>query len=352
MLWISLLVMAFNLTAAELPRFLTKHSPETLRYISMDGRYAYVQKKPGVLGLVSSYRSVDFLTDTNSNDFLIKSSRFKMRLAIESIPNAHSELSLVKNHKVFVVDFGNSVAREIGIGRGTRLHLRDEWLTFYNVVDKVIHVVNLVTQKKYEIKLSKKANPFFIPDVEMVSQRSILYTDINENGYSALVGFDLTTLKSTIMYKSSQTATRIELCQSSEYLGMGEFPYDGVTRGSKIQYVKLTDTVNLAGFTSLYNSIEQDIGNIICLPESIYFIKTMNQDKDLNYKVTEAVKLEIKTQNIEAKTNLKHVTQLVEMDGRVLVPLRGEFFVLEGKNNLGEDVLKAAPTREELQIDF
>lgn len=352
MLWISLFLMAFNLTAAELPRFLTKHSPETLRYISMDGRYAYVQKKPGVLGLVSSFRSVDFLTDTNANDFMVKSSRFKMRLAIESIPNTHNELSLVKNHKVFVVDYGNSVSREIGVGRASRLHLRDEWITFYNIIDKVIHVVNLVTQKKYEIKLSRKANPFFIPDVEMVSQKSILYTDINENGYSALVGFDLTTMKSSIIYKSAQSATRIELCQSSEYLAMGEFPYEGVTRGSKIQYVKLSDMVNLAGFTTLYNSIEQDIGNMVCLPESIYFVKTMNQDKELNYKVTEAVRLEIKTQNIEAKTNLKHVSQIVEMDGRVLIPLRGQFFVLEGKNNLGEDVLKAAPTREELQIDL
>lgn len=352
MLWISFLFLALNLEAAELPRFLTKHSPETLRYISMDGRYAYVQKKPGVLGIVTSFRSIDFLTDTNASDFLIKSSRFRGRLAIESIPNAHIEMSLVKNHKIYVVDYGNSVTREIGFGRNAKLHLRDEWLTYYNMNEKVIHVVNLVTQKKYEIKVSRKDNPFFIPEVEMVSQKSILYTDINENGYSALVGFDLSTAKSNIVYKSSQTATRIELCQSDTYLGMGEFPYDGVTRGSKIQYIKLTDTVNLAGFTSLYNSIEQDLGNMVCLPESIYFVKTMNQDKVLNYKVTEAVKLEIKTQNIEAKTNLKHVAQIIEMDGRVLIPLRGQFFVLEGKNNLGEDILKAAPTREELQIDL
>ncbi len=352
MLWINILLLALSLNAAELPRFLTKHSPETLRYISMDGRYAYVQKKPGVLGLVSSFRSIDFLTETNANDFLVKSSRFKLRLAIESIPNAHNELSLVKNHKVFVVDYGNSMAREVGFGRNAKLHLRDEWISFYDIVDKVIHLVNLVTQKKYEIKLSRKANPFFIPEVEMVSQNSILYTDINENGYSALVGFDLSTMKSNIIYKSSQSATRLELCQTSEYLGMGEFSYEGVTRGSKIQYIKLSDTVNLAGFTTLYSSIEQDIGNMVCLPQSIYFVKTMNQDKDLNFKVTEAVRLEIKTQNIEAKTDLKHVSQIIEMDGRVLIPLRGEFFVLEGNFNLGEDILKSAPSKEELQIDL
>src|SRR5690606_20473540 len=99
-------------------------------------------------------------------------------------------------------------------------------------------------------------------------------------------------------------------------LAVGEFPYDGVTRGSKIQQIKLNgEVVNLAGLTTLYSSIEQDIGNMVCLPEVIYFVKTMNHDKTLNYKVSEAVKLEIKTQNIEAKSNLKHVTQLIEMDG-------------------------------------
>jgi len=353
--WISLFFLCLTLQvseAAELPRFLTKHSPDTLRYISMDGRYAYVQKKAGVLGMVSSFRSTDFLTDSNSNYFAVKASRFKSRIAIESVPNAFDEMSLIKNHKIFVVDYGNTQIREIGSGRGVKLHLRDEWISFYDMYEKKIMIVNLVTQKKFEIKLSKKANPFFIPEVEMVSSRAVIYSDINEQGYSAMVSFDLESLKSNIVYKSSQTATRIELCQHEGYLGVGEFPYEGVDRGSKISYIPLSNITNLAGMMSLYTSVEQDVGNMVCLPNWIYFVKTMNQDKQLNYKVTEAVKLEIKTQNIEAKTSLKAVSQLIEMDGRVLVPFRGEFFVLEGQPNLGDDTLKNAPTKEELQIDI
>jgi hypothetical protein len=350
--WISLLFLSLSLSAAELPRFLTKHSPETLRFISMDGRYSYVQKKPGVLGFVSNFKSTDFLTDTNSNEFVIKSSRFKARLAIESIPNAHDEFNLLKNHRIFVVDYGNTLAREVGKGRGSRLHLGDEWITFYDMLTKTIYVQNLVTQKKFEIKLSAKPNPFFIPEVEMVSSRAVVYTDINEQGYAALISYDLQDLRSSIIYKSAQTATRIELCQNEGYLGVGEFPYEGVSRGSKIQTITLSQMINLSGLTTLYNSVEQDVGNMVCLPNSIYFVKTMNQDKVLNYKTTEAVKLDLKTQNIEAKSNLKHVTQIFEMDGRVFIPLRGEFLVLEGSSNLGQDVLKAAPSKEELQIDI
>jgi hypothetical protein len=352
MAWISLLFIFSSLSAQVLPRFFTKHSLETLRYISMDGRYAYVKKKPGVLGLVSSFRSVDFLTDVHQNDFQVKSSRFKLRLAIESIPNPFNELSLVKNHKIYVVDYGNSAIREVGTGRNARLHLRDEWISYYDILEKNIHIQNLLTQKKFLIKLSKKANPFFIPEVEMLSQESLIYTDINESGYAAMVGYDLTTLKSNIIYKSAQTATNLELCQNDNYLAVGEFPYDGVTRGSKISYIKINEVTNLAGFTTLYNTSEQDIGNMVCLPQAIYFVKTLNQDKELNYRITEAVKLEIKTQKIKAQSNLKHVTQIIEMDGRVMIPMRGEFFVIEGKDNIGDDALKSAPTKEELEIDL
>lgn len=352
MLWISLIFTITTSFAAELPRFLTKHSPDTLRYISMDGRYAYVTKKPGVLGLVSSFRSVDFLSEPNGNDFIVKATPARERVIIESIPNAHTEMSLVKNHKIYVVDYGNTVTREVGMGKGAKLHLKDEWISFYDVIKKVLHIQNLVTQKKYEIRLSKKPNPFFVPEVVMISPRTIAYTDINENGYSALVSYDLQTRKSVVNYKSSQSATQLELCKSDSYVALGEFPYDGVTRGSKIQYIKLAGSMNLSGFSTIYNSVEQDIGNMICLSDSIYFVKTINHDKELNYKVTEAVELDIKTQKLDVKTDLKHVGQLVEMDGRVIIPLRGEFMILEGRSNLSEDILKPVPTREELKIDI
>lgn len=352
MAWISFLIFTSISFAAELPRFLTKHSPETLRYISMDGRYAYVSKKPGVLGLVSSFRSIDFLSETNSSDFQVKASSSRNRLVIESIPNAHTELSLVKNHKILVVDYGNTVTREIGLGRAAKLHLKDEWLSYYDIQNKVLMIENLVTQKKYQIKMSKKPNPFFLPEVVMVSPRTIVYTDINENGYAALVSYDLQTQKTVVNYKSTQNATQLELCMKEDYLAVGEFPYDGVTRGSKIQTIKLTSSMNLSGLNSIYNSVEQDIGNMVCVKDAIYFIKTINQDKELNYKVTEAVRLDLKTQKLEVKSDLKHVAQLVEMDGRVLIPMRGEFHILEGRSNLSEDILKPVPSREELKIDI
>lgn len=352
MAWISLFIFALNIFSAELPRFLIKHSLEAVRYISMDGRYAYVQKKPGVLGFVSSFKSVDFLSEPNRNTYLVKSSSSKQRLAIESIPNINEEMNLLSNHSIYVVDYGNTVTRTVGIGRNAKLHLNDEWLSFYNMLTKVIHIKNLVTQKEFEIKLTEKPNPFFIPDIEMINSQTIVYTDVNTEGFAALVSYDLLSMKSAIVYKSTQSATKLELCQSNDYLALGEFPYDGVDRGSKILTLPLSGSLNLTGFSTLYDSVEQDLGNIICIPRSIYFIKTFNHDKTINHKATEAVKLDIKTKTIEQKTDLKHISQIIEMDGRVMVPMRGEFFVLEGHSNIGVDILQPVPSKEELEIDI
>lgn len=353
MVWISLILLSFNLFGKELPRFLTKHPTQAIRFITLDGRFAYLQKRQGVLGMVSGFRSVDFISDQANSDFTVKDSRFKQRLAIEIIPNSQKEINLIKNHNIVVVDWGKTQPVEIGSGRGSRLHLDDEWITYYDPVLKVISVQNVLTEKLYQIKLSAKISPFFLPEVEMISPDTIIYTEVNEKGYIALIQYNLVTQKSIVIYKSTQNGTRLELCQTKGYVAIGEFPYDDISRTSKILQIKLSDSTNLAGYSTIYSSTDSDLGNMICQEQSIYFIKTMTHVKRLNTKLTEAVKLDLKTTQIQTVTDLGSVTQLLAMDGRILAPFRGDFYVLEGAANLTEDKLKSPlPSNEELPLDI
>lgn len=353
MVWISLILLSLNLFAKELPKFLTKHSTDSIRFITLDGRFAYLQKRQGVLGMISSFRSVDFLSDQAQSDFTVKDSRFKQRLAIEIIPNSQKEMNLIKNHKIVVIDWGKTQIREIGFGRVSRLHLEDEWISYYDPIVKVISIQNILTEKVFQIKLSPKISPFFLPEVEMVSADTIVYTDVNDKGYIALIQYNLVTQKSTVLYKSTQNGTRIELCQDKGYLGIGEFPYDDVARTSKILQIKLSGSTNLAGYSTIYSSTDSDLGNMVCLENSIYFIKTMTHVKRLNSKQTEAVKLDLKTTQVQTVTDLGTVTQLLSMDGRILIPFRGDYYVLEGTANLTDDKLKSpVPNNEELPLDL
>jgi hypothetical protein len=353
MVWISFILLSFNLYAKMLPKFLTKHPLDTIRYITLDGRYAYLQKKQGVLGMVSSFRSIDFISDNSQSDFLVKDSRFKRRLIIETIPEYQKEFSVFKNHKISVVDWGKTQLKEIGIGRGARLHMDDEWITYYDTMEKIINIQNVLTQKKYQIKLSSKLSPYFLPEVEMVSADTVVYTETNDKGFAGLIQYNLVSQKSSILYKSTQTGTRLELCQAKGYMAIGEFPYDDISRSSKILQITISGSTNLAGYTTLYSSTDSDLGNMICSEPAIYFVKTLTHLKKINHKITEAVRLDLKTTKVQTITDLGAVTQLISMDGRILIPYRGEFHVLEGTSNLTDDKL-TAPTQgtEELPLEI
>ena len=355
MLWISAFIMTTSIWAKQLPQLLTKHALETIRFISEDGRYTYVQKRPGVLGMVTSFRSTDFISDASSSDFAMSGSRFKKRLLIEAIPNAHQEFNLLKQHRLMVVDWGNTQTREIGFGRAPKLHLGDEWVTFWQPVERTIQVKNLLTDKTYAIKLSAKLNPFFTPIVEMITQESVLYTQINEKGFASLNQFNLTTKKTNVVYQSNVTATDIEVCQDSGYLAFGEFPFEGIVRSSSIMKIKISSTTNLAGHETIYSSSDQDVGNMVCTEKQIYFIKTLDNDHKLNVKTTEVVKLDLSSGKVEVMSSLNYVNQLISMDGKVLAPFRGDYYVVEGTHNLSDDKLKSRNlpgADEELPLDL
>lgn len=354
MVWISLVLVAFIAQAKDFPKFLTKHAIESVRFMSKDGRYAYVTKKAGVLGMVSSFRSVDFISEPNTSDFTVQGSRFQKRLVIEVIPNLHNELNVIKPHKIFVVDFGNTQSREVGKGINAKLHVLDEWLTYYQPMERTIQVRNLLTDRSYAVKLSPKLNPFFVPEVEMVSGESIIYTETSDKGHVSLVNYSLSTQRSTVIYRSPHTGTHLSLCQDKGHLTFGEFPYDDIARESTIMTVKVTSGTNLAGFSTIYNSNDGDIGNLVCTENSVYFIKSLVTVKAMNHKTTELARLDLKTSRVEALTELGSVTQVINMDGRIMVPFRGDFHVIEGDHNLSDDKLKEKPVdrKEELQLEI
>lgn len=356
MVLINLLLLIASAVAAEPKaqgpeKLLTKHAVDAIRYIDGDGRVAYVRKRPGVLGIVSSFRSEEFVTDTPQSDFLVTASPLKRKVIVEIIKNQHTVFNIMRSNKLMAFNWGETKGKEVGTGMSSRLHLADEWISYYQPEKQSFMIKNLVTEKEYEIKLSAKANAFFIPEVTMIASDLIVYTDINDQGLSAVISYNLLTKKSQILHKASQVGTRTELCQADNYLAVGEFPYEGVNRGSKILQIPVLSTFNLGGFTTLYESSEQDLGNMVCTYDGIYFIKTVNQNPQLGLKTTDAVKLNIRNSQITQKSNLGNVTQLINMDGRVLMPHRGAFYVLEGEYNLSSETLKAPNPKEEPPLD-
>lgn len=339
MLLISLLLLSSVSFAQRLPQLLTKHAPETLRYISADGNTAYVKKNNGVLSLVQGYRSSDFITDQAFSDFLVTDSSSNVRITIEVIPNHHRALNINKLHKILVTKKGLDKPVEMGEGRYPQLHLSDEWISFYRPDSQQITLKNIITSKEYKIQLAKKSNPFYFPSYAMSSPSHFVYTDINDKGFAQLNLFDLSATKSQTLLKADQPGTFFEVCQADKYFAVGEFPYQGVQRGSRILSYQKNNS-RPSGYSTLYNSSDADVGNLICASDSLYFIKTTSFDSQLITSKTEVAQISLASNKLELKSNLGNVTKLLQMDGRVLLPYRENLFVLEGSSDIEVDTLQ------------
>lgn len=356
MAWISFLFITTALWAAPKStgpeRLLTKFSLDAIRYIDGDGRVAYIKKRPGVLGIVSSFRSEEFVSDTPGSDFAVTATSLRRKVIVEIIRNQHTSYDVLRSNTLRVFNWGDTKGKEVGSGIAPRLHLGDEWLTYFRPDKKAIVVTNLVTDKTYEILLSPKPNGYFVPEVSMPASDLVVYTDQNDTGVAGAITYNLISKKSTVLYKATQNATRLELCQTEKSLVIGEFPYEGVSRSSRILKLPIAAAVGAGGWATVYDSSLGDLGNMVCKDESVYFIKTMGQNPVLGIKTTEAVELNLKNSALTQKTNLETVNHLLNMDGRILAPHRGNFYVLEGEYNLSSETLKSRGKTEGAPLDL
>ncbi|GEM_PF-1019793 len=351
-----LILVSINFAFAagkSLPRLLTKQALQNIKFIDSSGRYTYYQKKPGVLNLSTNFRNQDFVTTDSNASFQMSSSDNGIKLILETIPNFHNEPNLMKNHQISYLAKGNITLYEVGIGRFPRLHLVDEYISWYKPYERSIQIQQLKTKKTFEIKLSNRNNPFFQPQVVMLNPETVVYTDMNEQGYEAILSLNIPKKKTQVIYKSPRLGNRLELCQSKSYLAYGEFPYTDTRSFSKIAMSKNTQGYSLNNFTTLYESDDNDIGRMVCLENSIYFVKATEHNRKIGSKQTEVAQINLVNKQVVIKSDLEQVSQIINMDGRILVPVRENIYVLEGVSDLGDDTLKSPGiynTKEDLKI--
>lgn len=330
----------------ELPKFAAKQSLENIRFMTQDGRYTYSQKRSGALSMATSFKSVDVLANPPGTNYAVTSSEARRKMVVEVESQWHQNMDLNKINDIMVGAFNGVKFEKVGKGRVPRLHLDDEWLTWFDPQEKVIHVQFLRTPDRHHvIRLGKKNNGFFFPEVVMLNPETILYTDINDKGFSALLAWNLVEKKMTVVRKSEVSGTRLELCRRDNMIVMGEFSYDDTNRGTTIMVQAWKDAPRLGGFTTVYRVSDNDLGQMICgANNKLWFVKTMSEDRKLNIRETEAALMEFPSGRITVKSELERVTNLIDMDGRILLPLREDIFVLEGSPGSDSDTLKA-PTR-------
>lgn len=338
---ILIFIVPIGVFAQKLPELKTKQSLENIRLISNNGKFTYYQQRSGDLQMSTNYVNKLVMKNPKDTYYLLRSTSSRKKIIIEVIKNYHKRLNYFGLNYIYTIAFGKTTPKKIALGINAKLHLKDRWISYFHPRAKTIFLKNiLVNSKPIKIILNNKVNPYFIPVVIMPTPDTVIYTDINKDGYMAVQMYTLSERKITTIYKSKFAGMRLDPCIFGENLFMGEFSYDGVNVGSSVIKIPLFQNKGFKKKITLYQSELPDIGHLTCAENSLYFIKTTNYNKKINLRKSEAVKLDIKSNKVQIITSLEYVTNILNMDGIILIPFRDKYYVAEGKSVLNQDSLE------------
>ena len=327
------------------PVLKAKQALDNIRFISKDGKYTYYQRRSGDLQVFTNYDNKVVIEGEKLTQYSLSASESQKKIVILKDDSFHDQLSHLKSHEIYTIDFGGSAPKLHGKGQDPGLHQNDRFISYHSPTEKKIYIVRTTDGKKTSVPVLSASSDFFTPAREMPTPNDLIYTDVNDKGEEAVLIRSLIQSSAETIYKATRPGNKLEICMGENSLIIGEFPRGNSKGGTRILEVPLYMNKDYKKSKTLYQTQQADIGNMACLGDEIYFIKTLALDPELNLKETEVARLGLKSQKVDVLTDLDKVTQIVAMDGMVLAPLRGKYFIIKGPKDLTDDSIKEEKER-------
>lgn len=329
------------------PELMAKQSSDNLRLLSSDGKFTYYQRRSGSLHFSRNYKIIDVLKSTMGTQYTLYSTPAKKKIIISQDSNFNTFLSTRMKEKIYVLNYGESFPREVGFGISPRLHVDDNWISYFDPYEKTInfeHSTNYAL--KFSIKINNRINPYFIPQVVMLDENTVLYTDLGESGNPGLIIYRRNLANSEIIYKNDSPLIKYEINLCNNKIILTETGMYHSKLGSKISLLGNKDNL-INQINTIYTSTLDDIGHTTCDFKSdlIYFVKNVGDIKNETYEIAE---LNLSDKKLNILTDLKYSTTIINMDGLILTFDRGKYLIVKGEVDLKNvDMLKPSSTIEE-----
>ncbi|MFZ8933179.1 MAG: hypothetical protein ACO20H_06610 [Bacteriovoracaceae bacterium] len=329
---------ALALVETKLPLLLTKQSIFNLRWVSLDGERTYYQRSSGDLILSTKYRVIEILKGKEDTNYTVHSTRHRKAIVFSKDENFHTWLGIRHPKQIYVSSFNSEKKPDLlGWGIKPQLHLADQWVSYFDPLTRVIHLVNTKHKVlRQQIQLRNTHNPYFVPEVTMADKDTIIYTDINSKGQTGVLIYKKLLKKVQATMKVSDVREKIEFCNNGLELIIGVFGTSVSKQGSQI-YTLPIQKLDFKQLSSIYKSKLNDIGNIECDQSERKFYFSKNITVAGEKQRFEIAEIDIKTKKVKLVSDLEYATELINLDGRLLIQHRGHYYVLKGEENLRKD---------------
>lgn len=346
--FISLFVFLQVLSAhtQELPKLSTKQTIDNLRFVSKEGTFTYYQRRNGTLLLSKNFEVTEVLKGSPGTHYQLSSTIHREKVLITQDTNYHDHLNLRAPKKIYALDYGDQTPQFLGEGLSPKLHVQDTWISYYQPSLKKLIFRSLQSEAiGFEIELKNIKNPYFIPQARVVGEDQVIYTDLNEMGVPGVLLYDRKSEEIEIFSRADSPDQKIEICTQKGFLYIMTAGTLDNNSGTILSSYPV-DKLKAPERKTIYESVKNDLGNMICEAESnkIFFIKnTANLKNETAHEVAQ-INLE-KNNELSVLTQLKYATQLINLDGRIIIPYRNDYFVAQGDHQLTVDD-KLAPIPE------
>lgn len=335
-----------------LPVLKTKQSLNNIRFISSDGKLTYFQRRSGDLQLSKNYLNYEVLKNEKFTEYFMSASEAKNKMLIEVDKSFHTQMNHFKKNEIYIMDYGASKPEKAAEGSFPKLHMKDRFFSYFDAKKKTLFYHSTSDLKQlFSIKLNNKLNPYYIPNTDMITNYDIVYSDINSAGQNAILIYSALEKKSKPIYKSTLPGGKVDYCILGKNLYVGEFSFGDIPNASKIFEIPLYNNEGFKKNKIIYQSQQSDIGNMNCSENTIYFIKTLSYNKKLNLKQTEVASYNITSAETKILSNLKYVTQMIQIDDMIVAPFRGEYYLIKGNPSLTQDGIEKDKAVDERDLN-
>ena len=319
----------------ELKELIIRQTPGQTLYTSQDGKISFYQKRNGHLAFLKNFKISEILKGVPQTKYLVISGSDKKTFLLAQNETFLSSNSIRTPWEIFHFNTKNLSTQPLGKGLNPKIDFLNTWAIYYNPDLKTIHFKSLVNSLlNFNLQINAAHNPFFTPEYLMLDNNQVLFSDENKSGNISLFLFTRNTKKTHLIYQPSSPGQKIELCKMNEQLYMGKFSLNGIDLGSQIIELNLKNKLNYSKGRIIYESSHNDYGNLICSSkkQKIYFIKSIPVGKSHYEYTSDVVKLDPKKKDITHLTKQQNITQIIEMDNRILIPYNGKFLIAEGEH--------------------
>ncbi len=310
----------------------TKQASNNLRYVSSDGKVTYYQNRSGTLSYSTNYSNLELIKSPKHTQYSVHVSNSKKKVLVSADETYYSKMNFNKLKSIYIIDYAKEKAKEIGKGVDPQLHLNDLYASFYNPNSKLITLYNTSTKTKKSFKVFNNLAPFFRPKVELITTNELLFTDINKSGETAILNYSFISKKFIPVFKSKLKNSHLNFCINNQKAIVFESSANNLKPQTNIYTIDLFNNDSFKKRNLIYSSIFNDIGNLLCNNNSIFFIKTIGVKQNLNSQTSDIVKIDLQTNILKRFESDINPTQLLKMDSLILTPKNGKLFLVEGNN--------------------